>query len=131
MLLSPPAISWQSSYVSAFFRGDHISVMATGEVVTAALEELEAVHACGLLHGDPCPSNIMVVWPPVRILGFGVAFVTSKKLLKAGALRTSLDTHGEGDRGISLLIQTSSWNLLMNIMCRLSLDCNGCTCCTP
>ena len=67
--------------------GDHFSVAAAGEVVTAALEKLEAVHAFGLLHGDLCPSNIMVVWPPVRILGFGVAFVTSKKLLKAEHMR--------------------------------------------
>jgi len=56
-------------------------------VKTAALEALDAVYACGLLHGDIEARNIMVVWgkqPPVRILDFGFLCVTrSKKLQKA------------------------------------------------
>jgi len=55
--------------------------------VTAALQALDAIHACGLLHGDVSSSNIMVVWgkqPPVRILDFGFSSVTrDKKLLRA------------------------------------------------
>ena len=44
-----------------FFCGDHFPVAVTKEVETASLEALDAVHACGLLHGDISPQNIMVV----------------------------------------------------------------------
>ena len=56
----------------------------TQEVETAALEALDAVHACGLLHGDISLRNIMVVLgkePSVRILDFGLSCVNSNKKL--------------------------------------------------
>lgn len=57
-------------------------MVATEEVVTAALQALDEIHACGLLHGDVSSSNIMVVWgkqPPVRILDFGFSSVIEDK----------------------------------------------------
>uniref|UniRef100_A0A7I4E818 Protein kinase domain-containing protein n=1 Tax=Physcomitrium patens TaxID=3218 RepID=A0A7I4E818_PHYPA len=60
-------------------------VAVTQEVETAALDALDAVHACGLLHGDIEARNIMVVrgkQPPVRILDFGFSRVTSSKKLQ-------------------------------------------------
>ena len=71
--------------------GDYFSVAVTQEVKTAALEALDAVHECGILHGDIEARNIMVVrgkQPPVRILDFGFSCVTrSKKLQKAERVR--------------------------------------------
>jgi tRNA A-37 threonylcarbamoyl transferase component Bud32 len=62
-------------------------VAVTKEVETAALEALDAVHACGLLHGDISRKNIMVVrgkQPSVRFLDFGFSrFKSNKKLQKA------------------------------------------------
>nr|XP_024403753.1 uncharacterized protein LOC112295933 [Physcomitrium patens] len=66
-------------------------IAVTQEVKTPALEALDAVHECGLLHGDIEARNIMVVWrkqPPVRFLDFGFSCVTrSKKLRKAERVR--------------------------------------------
>jgi len=60
-------------------------------VEAAALEALDAVHACELLHRDISPKNIMVVWgkqPPVRILDFVFSCVTNnKKLHRAEHIR--------------------------------------------
>lgn len=71
--------------------GDYFSVAVTQELKTAALKALDAVHACGVLHGDIEARNIMVVWgkqPPVRILDFGFSRVnTEEELLNAERVR--------------------------------------------
>uniref|UniRef100_A9U5R5 Predicted protein n=1 Tax=Physcomitrium patens TaxID=3218 RepID=A9U5R5_PHYPA len=66
-------------------------VVATKEVTTAALEALDAVHACGLLHGDVSPT-------PCSRPGFWILVYYQQQEVTEGrarALRTPLDTDGE------------------------------------